>query len=99
MGEIVLDLDKNRIKEILHEAYTNCADILETSFDVTEDEFVSKVDKFLDSNRVTERVLLNLPSQKYPELIIEVNLRRKSVIARMANQKTRIHLNRYLTNL
>jgi len=97
--KIELDLDKDRIKSVLSETYSICEDMLGVSFNITVEEFVKKIKIFLDSNRVSTPVLLNLPSRQYPELIIEVNPRKKSVIARMANKKKRIFLNRYLTKL
>lgn len=97
--KIQLDLDRNRIKTILQEAYTVCKDTLGTEFDITCEEFVSKIDPFLDSNRVSTIVRLNLPSYKYPELVIEVDIRKKRLIARMAQDRMRIHLNRFITKL
>ena len=97
--KIELDLDRDRIKAVLTETYGICEDMLGVQFNITVDNFIEKVDVFLDSNRVSTPFLLNLPSQKYPELKIEVNPRKKSVIARMANRKKRIFLNRYLTKL
>jgi hypothetical protein len=99
MAEINLGIDRNRIKEVLREAYTTCKDVLGTDFNITLEEFISKIDLYLNSNRVSIAIQINLPSQKYPELIIEVDLRRKSVIARMTNRNKRIELNRYLTCL
>jgi hypothetical protein len=101
MGDkIELDLDRNRIIDILSETYRTCQDVLETKVKISLEDFVSKIDKFLSSNRVASvPVRINLPAQKYPELIIEVNFQKKSVIARMLNKKKRILLNRYLTKL
>jgi hypothetical protein len=96
---IELDLDRNRIKSILKEAYSVSQDILETKFDITDEEFVSKINPYLDCNRISTTVSLNLPSRKYPELVIEISLRKKKLIARMANDNIRIHLNRFLTQL
>ncbi len=98
--KIELDLDRNRIKSVLLETYKTCMNVLEVDFNITADEFVSKVNKFLESNRVASvPISLNLPSKKYPELKIDVNFQKKSVIARMLNKKKRILLNRYLTKL
>lgn len=98
--KIELDLDRNRIKSILSETYRICVDVLEIEFEITAENFVSKINKFLESNRVAAvPVFLNLPSRRYPELKIEVNFQRKSVIARMLNKKKRVLLNRYLTKL
>jgi hypothetical protein len=97
--KIELDLDRDRIKSILSETYSICEDMLGVQFNITIEEFVGKINIFLDSNRVTIPVLLNLPSRQYPELKIEVDPRKKSVRARMAQRKKRIFLNRYLTKL
>lgn len=96
---IYLDLDRDRIRTILREAYQACRENLETEFNITADQFVSKIDPYLNSNRISIPVTLDLPSRKYAELKIEVDLRRKSVIARMLNKKMRVHLNHYLTQL
>ena len=97
--KIELDLDRDRIRSILSETYRVSEEMLGVSFDITAEDFVEKINVFLDSNRVTTPVALNLPSRQYPDLKIEVNPRKKSVIARMANKKKRIFLNRYLTKL
>jgi hypothetical protein len=97
--EIFLDLDRDRIKTVLLETYSVCKDTLETDFLITAEQFQSKINPYLDSNRISIPVSLSLPSRKYPELMIEVSLRNKSVIARMHNRDMRIHLNRYLTQL
>lgn len=98
--KIELDIDRDRIRSILGDAYNNCRNVLEVEFKISAEDFVSLIDKFLASNRVASvPVKLNLPSQKYPELMIEVNIQKKSVIARMLNRKKRILLNRYLTKL
>jgi hypothetical protein len=98
-GEIFLDLDRNRIKSVLLETYGACKDFLTTDFSITAEQFVSKIDPYLDSNRISIPVTLDLPSRKYPELKIEVNLRRRGVIARLYNRTLRTALNRYLTKL
>jgi len=98
-NKIELDLDRNRIKTILKEAYSVSKDVLQTDFDVSCEDFISKINPYLDSNRVSMVVSLRLPSRNYPELIIEVNIRRKKMIARMGNDKLRIELNRFLTKL
>jgi hypothetical protein len=96
---INLDLDRDRIKSILSETYRICGETLETGFDITSEEFASKTDIYIDSNRISTPVFLNLPSRNYPELRIDVDLRKKKVIARLGNRKKQILLNRYLTKL
>ena len=96
---IKLDLDQDRIRTILKEAYEVCKDLLEADFYLTREEFVAKIDPYLNSNRISTVVGLHLQSYKYPELVIEVDLRRKKMISRLANKKVQVHLNRFLTKL
>jgi len=93
---ITLDLDRDRIHTILREAYRTIRDVHTLEFDISEDEFVSRIDPFLDSNRVSIPVQLMLPSKRFPELRIEVDLRRRKLKARMASAKQQALLNHYL---
>lgn len=97
--ESLLGIDRGRIRTVLREAYGACQEALVTEFNISVDDFVSKIDPYLECNRISIPIQLSLPSRNYPELVIEVNLRRKSVIARMSNRNKRIILNRYLTIL
>ena len=98
-GDITLDLDKVRIKDVLSETYRGCSDLLGTRFHETAEEFASRVDVYLDSNRVSIPVMLPLPSRNYPELTIEVDLRRRKVFARMASRKKQALVNHFLKTL
>lgn len=100
---IYLDLDRNRIRSVLSETYRNCKDILDVEFDLSEEEFISGIQPYLDSNRVSTPVLIGLPSQRYPGMCIEVDLRRAKVFARIPSRK-RVHrkqaeLNHFLKTL
>lgn len=97
--KIHLDLDKDRIRTVLSETYKTCQDMLNIEFDTSEKVFVAQIDKYLDSNRVTLPVTVYLPSLRYPDLRFDVNLRKKSIIARMKHRKKRIYINRFLTKL
>ena len=98
-NDIRLDLDRNRIRTILHEAYRISKDFLGVEFHLSEDEFVSQIDPYLDSNRVSIPVNLNLASRKYPTMKIEVNLRRKKLFVRLHPPKTQATLNHMLKAL
>lgn len=98
--DIYLDLDRDRIKTVLHETYDTAEDLLDTTFDLSIEEFVAQIDPYLDSNRVSVPVQIRLPSKKYPQLHIEVDLRRGKVFARIPsharNHPKQVLLNRYL---
>jgi len=97
--EIYLDLNRERIRTVLEEAYKVSEDILGVTFNISKQEFVSKIEPFLASNRVSIPVQLSLPCRLYPNMIIELDMRRQKVIARNLNKKPRILLNRYITKL
>jgi hypothetical protein len=94
--KIVLDLDRDRIKTVIREAYKISREFLSTEFQISVDDFVSKINPYLDSNRVTIPVTLYLPSKKYPGMKIEVDLRRKKVFARLHPPSKQATLNHML---
>ena len=96
---IVLDLDRDRIKGILREAYKACKDLLSVEFLVGEDEFVSKVDPYLDSNRVSTDIRIPLPCREHREMLVEIDPRAKKVMVRMVNRKLQARLNNFLGSL
>jgi hypothetical protein len=98
-NKLTLDLDRNRIRTVLSETYRICQDYLGVDFNVSAEEFVSMIDPYLDSNRVSIPVTLNLASRKYPTMRIEVNLRRKKVFARLHPPSTQATLNHMLKAL
>jgi len=97
--KFVLDLDRDRIKTIILEAYNISSDFLCTDFQITAEEFVSRIDPYLDSNRITLPIFLNLPSKKYPGMRLEIDLRRKKVFARLHPPKKQALLNHMLKGL
>lgn len=92
----VIDLDRNRIKTVLQETYNISKNFLGTEFLITSDEFVSKINPYLDSNRVTIPVSLDLPSKKFPGMRIDVDIRRKKVFARVHPPSKQATLNHML---
>lgn len=98
-NELHIDLDRTRIRDVLSEAYNICKDVLGFDFDINQDDFVSQINPYLDSNRVTIPVQLRLPSKQYPMMVIEANLRKRGVFARLPNRDKQILVNRYLTKL
>ena len=98
--KIVFDIDWVRVKDILAESYRGCADILGIdAYNITIEDFVSKINIYMNSNRVSIPVRIPLPSRLYPELHIEVDLRRRKVFARMASRKKQALINHFLKTL
>lgn len=97
--DIYLDIDRQRIREIIAEAYNICKLTLGADFGISQEDFVKKIDPYLDSNRITVPVTLNLPSRKCSDLRLEVDFRKKSIFARTYMKPKQVLLNRYLTSL
>lgn len=102
-GETVLDLDRERIRTVVGESYSVCKDLLGVDFEISQEDFVKRIDPYLESNRVTIPVRIELPNRKYPGMSIEVDLRRKKVFARIPSRKRnhpkQVYINRYLKSL
>jgi len=98
-NEIFLDIDRERIKTVLSEAYTRSGELLEVVFDIPLAAFLSKIDPYLDSNRISIPVLLDLPSKKFPDLKIGVDLRKKNAFAKTRRKEIQALLNTYLKSL
>jgi len=101
--KIDLDLDKDRILTIVSEAYRICKDVLQTDFQVSLEDLLSKVKLHVDSNRVAIPIRLDFPNRKYPGLTLELNLRREKIFARIPsrarNHPKQVLLNRFLKAL
>lgn len=99
-SEIYIDIDRDRIRSILFEAYDSIGDLLGgVTFNITKEEFLAQIEPFLQSNRVSLPVALPLPSKRYPMLRIEVDLRRCKLFARVHPKSKQAHLNYYLKAL
>ena len=98
--KIELDIDRNRIRTILSETYNRSQELLGiAAFNSTLPDFLSKIEPYLLCNRISTVVSINLPSNKIPDLRIEVNIRKKSIFARTIFKSKQILLNRYLKTL
>jgi hypothetical protein len=75
--KIELDLDRDRIRTVLSESYEICKSFLCVNFEIERDQFVSRIDPFLASNRVSIPIQLNLPCRNFPGMKIEIDLRRR----------------------
>lgn len=99
-NKIVLDIDRNRIRVILEQAYVICADSLGTDFDISERDFVAQIEPYLQSNRVVSvPVYLPLPSKRYPGMKIRVNIQKKQVFVLVHPKSKQAFLNHMLRML
>lgn len=96
---IYLDIDRDRIRTVLGEAYSISKDMLNVEFNESCEDFVKRIEPFLACNRISTIVTLNLPSKKYPAMTLDIDFRRAKIIARNLNKSQRIFINRYLTKL
>jgi len=95
-GEFIIDLDRDRIRTIVREAYKISSDFLVTEFLISVDDFVDQLAPYLDSNRVTIPISLELPSKKYPGMRMDIDFRRKKVFARVHPPSKQATLNHML---
>jgi hypothetical protein len=96
---IVLDLNRDRIKTVILAAYEISQEFLETDFLITAEQLVAQINPYLDSNRVTIPVQLDLPSKRYPNMRLDIDLRRQKIFARLFPKEKQAQLNHMLKGL
>lgn len=97
--KVEIDLDRDRIKTVLSESYEVCSNFLGVDFLISKEQFVSKIDPYLDCNRVSIPVFVDLPNNPYPGMRLEVDLRRQKIKVWMFPKKKQAILNQYLKAL
>jgi hypothetical protein len=97
--KIELDLDGERLRAIIGEAYNICKDYLQTDFDISREQLIAKINPYLECNRISIPIRLELPCKSFPGMIIEVKLRSKKVMVRMFPKRHQVTLNHMLGGL
>lgn len=98
-NNIYLDLDKERIRNIVGEAYDHVALVLSTKIVKTKISLLSELDAVLLSNRVSVPVFFKLGVEKAPDMVLRVDLRRREVFAMSSFKKKQAKVNQFLKSL
>ena len=95
-NEINLDIDKDRIREIVSEALRIIKEYSGGTFLVTEESIMEKLDKILDTNQVSIEFFLMIPLDKISDLRLRIDPRRKQLLCKSSFKKKVAKINRFI---
>lgn len=97
--DISLDLNRERLREIVSEAYDHIILVLNTKVKKTKVSLLSELETIITSNRVSVPVFFKLGVESAPDMMLRVDLRRREVFALSSFKKKQARVNQYLKAL
>jgi len=94
--EIRVDVDKDRIKEIVSEALRMIHEYYEDDYQRTREDILLELNTILDTNKVTTQFFLHVGSLKIPDLKLRVDPRRKKVLCKSTFKKKVAKINHFM---
>lgn len=91
-----VDVDKDRIKEIVSEALRMIYEYLGGEYSISKDQVLENLNKILESNLVSTQFYLNVGSSKIPDLRLRVDPRRRKILGKSSFKKKVAKLNHFL---
>lgn len=97
---IYVDLDKDRIREIVAEALRMMHEYLqEEEFDRPDSEILGQLDAVIGSNKVTTCFYITIGNKSIPDLLLRVDPVRREVLCKSAFKKKVAKLNHFIKAL
>jgi len=98
-NKIELDIDKDRIREIVAEALRMISEYSGGVFKTSIEHIMSDLEAQLISNNISTIFYLSVPLDKIPDLLLRVDPRRKKLLCKSSFRKKTIKLNHFVTIL
>jgi hypothetical protein len=95
-NKITLDIDKERIREIVEESLRIIKEYSGGILLVPEERVLEKLNKLLDANAISTEFYLLIPLDKIPDLRLRVNPRRRKLLCKSSFKKKVAKLNRFI---
>jgi hypothetical protein len=96
---IEMDLDRQRLIELVSEALRIIYEFIEGEYIFTKDEVLGQLDRILSTNRVSVPFVLNVGSKKIPDLELKVEPRRKRLLCKTSFKKKIAPVNQILRTM
>ena len=94
--KIQVDIDRERIREIVSEALRMIHEYFEDDYQYTKEEVLEQLEKLLRSERVTTQFFLRLGSTKIPDLVLRVDPKRRKVLCKSKFRKKVAKINQFV---
>lgn len=96
---IEMDLDRQRLIELVSEALRIIYEFIEGEYIFTKDEVLGQLNRILSTNRVSVPFVLNVGSKKIPDLELKVEPRRKRLLCKTSFKKKIAPVNQILRTM
>lgn len=94
---ISVDINKERIREIVEEALKMMHEYLqEKVFGRTDEQILAQLEDVISSNKVTTQIFLTIGSIRIPDLVLRVDPIRKQVLCKSTFKKKVAKLNHFI---
>lgn len=94
--KIKLDLDRDRIREIVSEAVRMIHEYLGGEFTRTSEDIMKQVEGLLSTDRIATVFCINMGSLKIPTLELRVDPLKKRVLCKSAFKKKTANINHFM---
>lgn len=98
-GRIKLDLDRDRIREVVTEALRMMHDHIEGDFLFEDEDVLNQLEKFLKCGVISTMFYLRAPTRRMPDMELRVDPRRRHVLAKSRLKRRAAALNHMLRML
>jgi len=96
VNPIRVDINKDRLREIVEESLRMLHEYLGGDFVRTDDQIKESLEKILATGKITTQFFLDLGSSKIPDLVLRVDPVRKEVLCKSCFRKKVAKINQFL---
>jgi hypothetical protein len=94
--KIDLDIDKDRIREVVGESLRMVYEYLGGEYTLTKEDIFKELELFLSNGQISTQFFLKLGSKRIPDLLLRVDPRRKKVLCVSSLKKRAAPINYFL---
>ena len=94
--KIDLDIDKDRIREVVDEALRMIYEYLGGEYVLTRDDIFKQLESILGNGQVSTQFFLKLGCKRIPDLLLRVDPRRRKVLCTSRYKKRAAQINHFL---
>lgn len=91
-----VDIDKDRIRDIVEEAIRMIHEYLGGEFKYTKSDILEALEKILSTEKITTQFFLNIGSLKIPDLVLRVDPIKRKVLCKSSFRKKVGKLNHFM---
>jgi len=96
---IQLDINKERLREIVSESMRMLHEYLGGDFAFTDEQIMQKLEAIIENGMISTQFFIELGSSKIPDLILRVDPRRRDVLCKSSFKKKVARINQFLRML